>query len=335
MQLLSISTNPNVTTIASDVRNVCNATLSVLFTSSLFIWGFLVKRREDAWRTDGGTAAFGAAALTLALSSTALNFLYVPKEEEYMWLPGFMWAVVLWQSFLGWWWWAGAGSGSSDRDVLDAVAKREEKRRRRERERLERKEKRQEEKEKRRAARHVRQHGSSGGDDSDEADALAPSPSSSASTASGPRGFVARMLPTSLRLFFAQIRQAHVTAAHAQAVERVERIRDIQRESRARPRAPPVATWGPGSSFGLGFSEYAPEEVELRERRGDGGRKMNDSGDEWENEENEEVIRSPEQARVRRRQTSGPNAPVEGNASSMWWWGPLRRWRLKDSTVYS
>ena len=31
---------------------------------------------------------------------------------KFVWLPGLMWAVVLWQSFLGWWRWVRAGSGS-------------------------------------------------------------------------------------------------------------------------------------------------------------------------------------------------------------------------------
>jgi len=110
MQLLLISSSNSVSATATAVRNVCNATLSLLFTISLFIWGVLVNR-EQAWRTDGGTAVFGCAALSLALVSTALNFLYIHKEEEFVWLPGLMWAVVLWQSFLGWWWWVGAGSG--------------------------------------------------------------------------------------------------------------------------------------------------------------------------------------------------------------------------------
>lgn len=111
-QLVPIQTsNDNLNSIASAVRNVCNATLSLLFTASLFIWGFLVNRSQ-AWRTDGGTAAFGCAALVLAIFSTALTFLYVPREVEYVWLPGLMWSVVLWQSFLGWWWWVGAGSGA-------------------------------------------------------------------------------------------------------------------------------------------------------------------------------------------------------------------------------
>ncbi|PPQ81040.1 hypothetical protein CVT24_007502 [Panaeolus cyanescens] len=110
MQLLPISGSESVANVASAVRNVCNATLSLLFTIALFIWGLFVNRAQ-AWRTDGGTAVFGCAALSLAVVSTALNFLSVHKEEEYVWLPSLMWAVVLWQSFLGWWWWVGAGSG--------------------------------------------------------------------------------------------------------------------------------------------------------------------------------------------------------------------------------
>ncbi|KAL0573953.1 hypothetical protein V5O48_007994 [Marasmius crinis-equi] len=123
MQLVPISASPHTIDIASAVRNVCNATLSLLFTAALFIWGLLVNRVQ-AWRTDGGTAVFGAGALTLAIASTALNFLYVPREEEYVWLPGLMWAVVLWQSFLGWWWWVGAGSGATTEEVVEEVLRR-------------------------------------------------------------------------------------------------------------------------------------------------------------------------------------------------------------------
>ncbi|KAF9047465.1 hypothetical protein BJ165DRAFT_1403175 [Panaeolus papilionaceus] len=136
MQLLPISGSENVANVASAVRNVCNASLSLLFTIALFIWGLFVNRAQ-AWRTDGGTAVFGCAALSLAVVSTALNFLSVHKEEEYVWLPSLMWAVVLWQSFLGWWWWVGAGSGagyssgsSRSRDVDDEDYEAEEKIRR-------------------------------------------------------------------------------------------------------------------------------------------------------------------------------------------------------------
>ena len=145
MQLLAISSTPNVQNIADVVRNVCNATLSLLFTIALFIWGLLVNRKQ-AWRTDGGTAVFGCAALSLAVVSTALNFLYIHKAEEFVWLPGLMWAVVLWQSFLGWWWWVGAGSGgtfgNSGEDEGDRVEEKIRKQQKREARRKEAKEKR-------------------------------------------------------------------------------------------------------------------------------------------------------------------------------------------------
>ena len=128
MQLMPLQSSAKVADMADAVRNVCNATLSLLFTVSLLLWGFLVNRRQ-AWRLEGGTAAFGAAALVLALFSTALTFLYVPNSQEYVWLPGLMWAVVLWQSFLGWWWWVGAGSGSGillwEDDAEEELRKRE------------------------------------------------------------------------------------------------------------------------------------------------------------------------------------------------------------------
>ena len=128
MQLVPLndsSQDGNLTTVASAIQNVCNATLSLLFTTSLFIWGFLVNRKK-AWRTDGGTAAFGVGALMLALASTAITFVYIPSKDHYTWMPGLMWAVILWQSFLGWWWWVGAGMGVGE---LEELLHREEKRR--------------------------------------------------------------------------------------------------------------------------------------------------------------------------------------------------------------
>ena len=113
MQLVPLgdtSEDEKLTDIATAAQNVCNATLSLLFTASLLIWGFLVNRKQ-AWRTDGGTAAFGVGALMLALASTTITFIYIPSKDHYAWMPGLMWAVILWQSFLGWWWWVGAGMG--------------------------------------------------------------------------------------------------------------------------------------------------------------------------------------------------------------------------------
>ncbi|THG93711.1 hypothetical protein EW145_g8303, partial [Phellinidium pouzarii] len=117
MELLPIHQSQTIVDIADTIRNTCNAALSLLFTAALCLWGFLVNRKQ-AWRTDGGTAAFGAAAIVLALISTALNFLYIPAKDQYTWLPHLIWVVVLWQSFLGWWWWVGGGRGVGEVEEL-------------------------------------------------------------------------------------------------------------------------------------------------------------------------------------------------------------------------
>jgi len=100
--------------IVDAARNICNLTLSLLFTLSLAVWGFLVNR-QSAWRTDGGTAIFGAGALFLALISTGLNFLQVFTTPTFEWLSALLWAVILWQSFLGWWWWVGSASDIAEK----------------------------------------------------------------------------------------------------------------------------------------------------------------------------------------------------------------------------
>lgn len=129
MHVVRIHDDANLVKVAAAVQNICNATLSLLFTAALFLWGCFVNRR-DAWRTDGGTAAFGVGALTLALISTALTFIYIPSRDQYPWMPGIMWAVILWQSFLGWWWWVGAGMGVGEvEELLRREEKRQEKRR--------------------------------------------------------------------------------------------------------------------------------------------------------------------------------------------------------------
>lgn len=126
------------------VRNICNSTLSLLFTTALFIWGFVVNRKR-AWRTDGGTAAFGAGALLLAVGSTAVNFLEV-KVDRLSWLQHLLLSIILWQSWLGqsaswllaplaypqcspprpgWWWWVGSGMGIGEvEDMMEKEHKR-------------------------------------------------------------------------------------------------------------------------------------------------------------------------------------------------------------------
>lgn len=130
------STSPGTTYVSKQslydifdsARNICGLTLSFLFTLSLLIWGFLINR-ENAWRTDGGTAVFGAGALLLALISTGLNFLSVFADSPFQWLRPLLWSVVLWQSFLGWWWWAGSASGIAAREFdMEKRGRKEQKR---------------------------------------------------------------------------------------------------------------------------------------------------------------------------------------------------------------
>ena len=102
MQLIRIVQDAQVNRTATAVQNVCNATLSMLFTVSLAIWGLLVNRK-NAWRMDGGTAAFGVGALILAPISTAISLVYIPSRFEFSWMKPLMWSVILWQSFFGWW----------------------------------------------------------------------------------------------------------------------------------------------------------------------------------------------------------------------------------------
>ncbi|KAF8891854.1 hypothetical protein BD779DRAFT_1610541 [Infundibulicybe gibba] len=279
----------------------CNATLSLLFTASLFIWGLLVNRTE-AWRTDGGTAAFGCAALVLALVSTALNFLYVPREEEYVWLPGLMWAVVLWQSFLGWWWWVGAGSGGGREDEIEEKRRREAKRESRRRNTQER---RQETRDKAKkvwqgvASAFGNREGSKSfeGEEVLKFDTPESTVSTTSTTSSGTLSTLPRMLPAIVHRWYASLRHAHLSAARQQAVERVERFKELERggiESQRRGIG-----WGLGS-FAWRASREEADRLEATTCP---------------------PIHTP------------PAIPVE-RPKSMWWWGPLRRWRLQDSTVY-
>ncbi|TFK21994.1 hypothetical protein FA15DRAFT_681894 [Coprinopsis marcescibilis] len=442
MQLVPISSDQNVNTIASAVRNVCNATLSLLFTVALFIWGLLVNRKQ-AWRTDGGTAAFGAAALVLAVVSTALNFFYVHREDEFVWLPGLMWAVILWQSFLGWWWWVGAGSGAGlaspeeMEDRLEREARREERRKRARERRGETRSKASKVWNGMTGALSTRDRAHSTASQSrasdeittrnrirasrrqsseveNEDDSRAPSPTPSiASTLSATSVVSYNTLPKSLPQFihqwYASLRREHNAAARRQDAERVQRIRELERNGTQ--RAPPAGSgWGLGSfgwiiasqssdsnkrnAKGRSLSPSASrsrsrdrrarpsradtEDVELGEivrvRRSMIGMRSSSSDqgvdshpegttstDPVNRIRGEEAIdgNSESQAtnRERRRGTlrislpdspsrkarptpgSSPNSPdvenpEDSRPNSIWWWGPLRRWRLQDSTSY-
>lgn len=115
------------------IRNICNSTLTLLYTCALLIWGGFVNRRR-AWRGDGGTAAFGGGAMGLAVINTAMSFVQI-RYDRLWWLPDICWTLTIWQSWLGFWWWVGAGMGIGE---VEDRAEREARRKKR-RERLKRK----------------------------------------------------------------------------------------------------------------------------------------------------------------------------------------------------
>lgn len=375
MQLLPINGNQSAISSASAIRNVCNATLSLLFTASLFIWGFLVNRRQ-AWRMDGGTAAFGAAALMLALLSTALNFLYVPREEEYVWLPGLMWSVVLWQSFLGWWWWVGAGSGSGmalsvweGKDAMQEMLKREEKREKR---RKLREEKKKERKAKAKSAwkgvsgafsrngmgvalanQHIpdqstagRRTGSQSPPPTSVPLSVSPSILSTSTSTTTRLSSVSSTstlpvpLPRFLQRWYASLRRAHVVAARQQAVERVERIRELDRGTGS-VGIGRFAGWGLGS-FWMRGRQIERDMINSRIPRPRPPRsppqaETDDEDDDVYDARMQDVdlpygMKAGVEPPSPRPLPAQP-VPVE-RPQSMWWWGPLGRWRLKDSTEY-
>ncbi|GBE80759.1 hypothetical protein BKA93DRAFT_825209 [Sparassis latifolia] len=365
MQMLRIHEGSKLEGLASAVQNVCNATLSLLFTGSLFVWGFLVNRKQ-AWRTDGGTAAFGAGALTLAPMSTAISFLYVPSKDQYTWMPPLMWSVILWQSFLGWWWWVGAGMGVGE---IDERLQREEKRRRKRKMRLARRQVRRERAEtlwkgvtgafgfsrqpgageqgeegeeafdlarrrtrgrRRSSAESDRSAVSAGSDASKQ-----PSSASTLTNASSSSGMFAQLWnhPAGRYMYgwFLHVRHAHLTAAREQAVEQVERINQVYGkeggENSTNCRS--AVGWGLGS-FGTKRSvQRQTGQVNL-----DGNYEMEPVkkprvGRGKENPEDDVQRVHVEEGRLPDTQQARMHRPT-----SMWWWGPLQRWRLQDATVY-
>ncbi|SNX81613.1 uncharacterized protein MEPE_00318 [Melanopsichium pennsylvanicum] len=114
------------------IRNICNSTLTLLYTTALIIWGLLVNRSR-AWRAGGGTAAFGGGSVGLALINTAISFTEI-KYDRLWWLPNVCWTLTIWQSWLGFWWWVSSGMGIGEvedrQERLERKRKREERKRR-------------------------------------------------------------------------------------------------------------------------------------------------------------------------------------------------------------
>lgn len=129
MEFTALSSDDDVKTsdLGDAIRNICNSTLFLLYTSGLLIWGLLVNRRR-AWRTDGGTAAFGGGSVGLAFLNTTVSFVEIAFDRLW-WLPDILWTLTLWQSWLGFWWWVGSGMGIGE---VEDRAERQERRRKRE-----------------------------------------------------------------------------------------------------------------------------------------------------------------------------------------------------------
>ncbi|KAI0338352.1 hypothetical protein BDW22DRAFT_1338009, partial [Trametopsis cervina] len=368
--------NGPVTSIADAIQNICNATLSLLFTASLFIWGLLVNRKQ-AWRMDGGTAAFGVGALFLAIGSTTITFVYIPSKDQYDWMPGLMWAVILWQSFLGWWWWVGAGMGVGE---VDELLRREEKRRRK---RKAKEDARQQRKEKAQtfwrgvtgsfgAGRaqesiiaedidgEISPRDVAGSQAGHPASVVSASTASASSTSSTPpvglMGHVRRFARYGYG-WYLSLRHAHLTAAREQAEENSEKIQQVYGKDGVNEiiQNPSEVGWGLGH-FGVRQAREANDcdRVEglhgiLEESRSDAAEWVDEydphtNSDEAHGEETEGVL-----SRRRGWRFRGGDASIDMRGAavstrlstprerptSMWYWGPLRRWRFQDSTVYS
>ena len=341
MQLLPIHSNDRVVYWADAVQNVCNATLSLLFTLSLIIWGCFVKHNQ-AWRTDGGTAAFGAGAMFLALASTVLTFVYIPSKEQYDWLPGLIWAVIMWQSFLGWWWWVGSGMGVHQgvegvKEMLRREEKRDRKRKERQAKRVERRER---AKAVFRGVTDALRPGENEGEvvegvdsNADEATeqptsttrmtSTSPSRREHSATQTSPRSTTTRasdVVDSSIGRWFVKwflfIRQEHRTAAREQAAERTERMQNAYENG---------AGWGLGS---FAMTRLDRRRSPRRDNTADSAESA--SGGESDGDGcsvRRRTFRKPTPSTVDQRVSSS-------RPPSASWWGPLQRWRLKDSTAY-
>ena len=105
------------------MMNICDSSLALLYMSGLLVWGGLVNWRR-AWRADGSTAAFGVAALLVALCKTVVSFVHIGYDRVY-WLRLMTATFKNWQNWLGFWWWVSAGMGIGEyEDRLRATEKR-------------------------------------------------------------------------------------------------------------------------------------------------------------------------------------------------------------------
>lgn len=74
LSFVELSNIPAIVDLGEAIRDTCDSSLTLLYTLAIFLWS-LTLNRERAWRSEGGTVAFGILALVLGSCGTALNFL--------------------------------------------------------------------------------------------------------------------------------------------------------------------------------------------------------------------------------------------------------------------
>lgn len=182
------------------------------------------------------------------------------------------------------------------------------------------------------------------------------SSSASSATFSGVLGKAKSLARYSYGLYLS-LRHAHLTAAREQAEENSEKIQQVYgREGVEVSENPSEVGWGLGL-YGVRQRRDADDSEReeglvgiLEESRAEGGEEW---VDEHEEQETSKVTstQSDSTGLARRRMwghgrkdtaadilahTGGSQSSTANNQpSSMWYWGPLQRWRLQDSTVYS
>ncbi|WFD45221.1 hypothetical protein MPSI1_003899 [Malassezia psittaci] len=96
----------------NSVQDICESTLSLLYTFALIFWSTFVNRR-NAWRTEGSAIVFGIATILVSVNKTVTSFVLIRFQRTY-WILLISWALTIWQSWLGFWWWVSAGMGISE-----------------------------------------------------------------------------------------------------------------------------------------------------------------------------------------------------------------------------
>lgn len=168
--------------------------------------------------------------------------------------------------------------------------------------------------------------------------------SDNATTTSGTEsGILARLRTSSPMLAFSHfyhlLRRAHLAAVHSQAIDRVRRRREVYAGETGAAAAAGSSDVDPGV-VGWGLGSFGLRERERRAMNQAGNDDMDDLVPHEHDEDELEDTSGNVGGRLATERTgrvvdnNPPVYPPRERPSSIWWWGPLRRWRLQDSTTY-